>query len=567
MSWCKDGRIQMLDSPGINAVWRKKRTHRGQIYLIIALLALMTLSIYWQVAEFQFVNFDDDVCVQNNPMVLAGCSPAAVRYAFTHPYEANYIPLVWLSYMIEHDFGDYVLDSNSPGLYHLTNVALHLANTVLLFLVLLSLTGAMWRSAFVAALFAVHPLHVESVAWVTERKDVLSALFWMLTLLAYIRYARREDSRSYGLVILAFVAGLLSKSMLVTLPITLLLLDYWPLKRYGKDGPVSLSAVWKFVAEKFSMWVLVIAGCAATIWAQRSGGAVASFEHYTPGVRLANATVAYIAYIIKMFYPTNLSFLYPHPGATLPLWQIIGSGALLIAACWWAVQARHSRPYITVGWFWYMITLLPVIGIMQVGKQAMADRYTYIPLIGLFIIIAWGVTDLLKLESAGRLRKALTGAASITALLVLSVLAYAQIGTWENSYKLCEQAIRSNYNNPLAHMNLGSAYQNDGKIDEAIEHFKIAVKMQPNYVDAHFNLGTAFASQDKSDEAITEFAKTLQIAPNYYKAHNAWGVVLAKRGEIDGAIKHFRAALKINKYDQDSENNLRQALEVKSQME
>lgn len=543
-----------------------KLTSKPDILLICALLAIVTAAVYGQVASFQFVNFDDCLYVRDNPLVQAGVmSPVAVRLAFS-PYEANWIPLVWISYMIEHDIGTYILDSESAGIYHVTNALLHIANTVLLFVLLAAMTGRRWPSAFVAALFALHPLHVESVAWVAERKDVLSTLLGLLTMLAYVRYTRAQTLRNYGVVVALFALGLMAKPMLVTLPILLLLLDYWPLDRIRTvGGSADWPGVRRMLIEKIPLFAFALAGCVVTVWAQGRGGAMGSLDVYPFGVRLANALAAYTAYIGKMFRPIGLCFLYPHPGRTLPEWHVIGSAVLLAALTALACVAAPRRPYVIVGWLWYVITLVPVIGLVQVGRQAMADRYTYVPLIGLFIIVAWGIPDILSRAAADRknARPAVAAALSVCAvglIGVLAVLSYRQVGCWRDSISLCEHAIQVGYDNPLAHCNLARALEEEGNTAAAAREYRIALKLRPDYVDAYFNLGTLLGREGKVDEAVRYLSKGLQICPANAEALNNLGNALRMQGKLREAARQYRKALRLDPANDNFKTNLENTL-------
>ena len=409
---------------------------RRQVGVICVALVLLTLVVFWQTLDFSFVDLDDRAFVGSNPYVQQGLNWGSIRWALTSATSGNWQPAVWLSYML-----DYQVNGLDPQVFHLTNVALHVANTLLLFGILLSLTGLPWRSAFVAALFAIHPLHVESVAWVAERKDVLSTLFWLLTIWAYVRYVRGQNTARYIVVIAVFALGLMAKPMLVSLPIVLLLMDFWPLRRMA--GKVRLR---NLIIEKLPMLVLAAFSCGLTMWAQATGGAVQSLNDYPVGVRLANAGVAYVGYLAKMVWPRGLAVFYPHPGNTLPTWQVAGSYALLTALTALALLWARRRPYLLVGWLWYVISLIPVIGIVQVGAQAMADRYTYVPLIGIFIAVAWLVADLV---GAPR-RVGLVAAAARTGLAVvavsiiaaLAVAAHSQVGHWRDTKTLFRHALR-----------------------------------------------------------------------------------------------------------------------------
>ncbi len=374
--------------------------------LICLFLVLATLTVYWQVGNYEFVNFDDDKYIIENFHVQKGLTRDSVIWAFTATHVSNWHPLTWLSHML-----DFQLYGLNPSGHHLTNVFFHLVNTLLLFLVLKLMTGALWRSGLVAALFAVHPLHVESVVWVAERKDVLSTLFWMLTLWAYLGYTKRPGVKRYLVILLAFALGLMAKPMLVTLPFVLLLLDYWPLKRIELgQSAIGLPAAsqpstiankpgaqaFRLLLEKTPMFVLAAVSSVVTFIVQKSGGAVGALETYPFKIRMANALLSYVIYLKKMIWPQNLAVFYPHPGQSLPMWQAAGAGLLLVVVSIAVIRAGRRYPYLPVGWLWYVGTLVPVIGLVQVGDQAMADRYTYVSLIGLFIVVAWGVPDVAR---------------------------------------------------------------------------------------------------------------------------------------------------------------------------
>jgi len=540
-----------------------KPANKPETYLICALLILATAAVYWQVASFEFVNWDDPLYVRDNPMVQAGLSAGSIYYAFVTPYEANWIPLVWVSYMIDHDVGAYLFDSGSPAIHHLGNLGLHVANVVLLLLVFLRLTGSLWRSAVVAALFAVHPLHVESVAWVAERKDVLSTLFWLLTMLAYIHYAKKRTACRYALVVVSLALGLMAKPMLVTLPIVLVLLDYWPLgpRNWVGDKPrAKWATLWERVADKMSLFVLAAAGCAVTLWTQQQAGSLSSTQVYPLGVRVANALVSYADYIAKTLWPRDLAFVYPHPGNSLPIWRVVVSGIVLAGVSALATVSRRRRPYFIVGWLWYVVTLLPVIGFVQVGKQAMADRYTYVPLIGLFVMIVWGLADVLARPGerfALRARSLSIGALAVVTALAL--VAHRQVGYWRDSETLCRHAIQVSDANYVAHYALGDAKKDRGDFDGAIRQYRIALKLYPDYVEAHCNLGGLLHLRGKDSEAIRHYQQVLRTHPDYFLAHNNLGLVLLQQGKLDDAIAHFRAALRSAPNCQSVRDNLEDA--------
>jgi len=501
--------------------------------LIICLfLVLITLTCYWQIKNHDFINYDDDVYVTENHNVQNGLTFESLSWAFTTNHGSNWHPLTWVSHML-----DIELFGEKAGRHHLVNVLFHTANSLLLFFIIRRMTGAVWQSAFIAALFALHPLHVESVAWVAERKDVLSTFFWMLTIWAYVRYVERPWAGRYLPVVGFFVLGLMSKPMLVTLPFVLLLLDYWPLGRFQFGQP----GIRRLVFEKVPLFSLSLASCVATYIAQHSGGAVISLTAYSLGVRIANALVVYTAYVGKMIWPSNMAVLYPFQPA-IPLWKIAVAFLLLLAISWAAVKNIKKRPFFAVGWLWYLGTLVPVIGLVQVGLQSMADRYTYVPLIGLFIIISWGASEI---TAQWRYRHEILGAVSAGIILVLTSVTWFQIQYWDNSISLFERAIRVTQNNYVAHNNLGNSLEKLGRSDEAIGYFTKALKINPGYSEAHSNMGISLLSKGRLHEAIHHFSKALGINPFYAGAHNNLGVALTKLGRTEEAIRHYAEALRL----------------------
>jgi len=523
---------------------------------IVAVLVLLTLMVYARTLAHDFVNFDDPRYVYENAPVVAGLTWAGVHWAFTTGHESNWHPLTWLSHM-----ADCQVYSLKPWGHHLTNLLLHLASTVLLFLVLFRMTGFAWRSAFVAALFAVHPQHVESVAWLAERKDVLSAFFWILTMQAYVSYSRRPGVGRYLLFIFAFALGLMSKPMLVSLPLVLLMMDYWPMKRFGSVP------TWKLLVEKAPLLLMTVASSVITFLVQQGGGSVGRMEVFPLGVRAANACVACVTYIIKMIWPSNLAIYYVHYGHTIPTWQVVGAALTVMAVTAAAIYLRRSRPYLIVGWLWFIVTLIPVIGLVQVGSQARADRYTYIPLIGLFMLISWLAAELFGVpkpapvvSKKGRRPVETTKAAqpntglavvACAVVLVFTVSGFVQAGYWRNSETLWSHAIDATGRNPLAEKMLGEALERDGKLDEALEHYQNAVDIKPTFIEARNNLGAVLARLDRPEEAIQEYEEALRLAPasiaggrpNTAIVHNNLAHQLVKVGRFKEAIPHYQAAL------------------------
>jgi tetratricopeptide (TPR) repeat protein len=531
--------------------------------LVCLVLILATSAVYWHVTGHDFVLIDDDGYVYENRHVQNGLTSGSMIWAFNATDMANWHPLTWLSHML-----DFQLYGLNPKGHHLTSVFIHLVNTLLLFLVLKWMTGGLWRSGFVAAFFALHPLHVESVAWVAERKDVLSTLFWMLTIWAYLGYVKRPGVKRYLLILLPFALGLMAKPMLVTLPCVLLLLDYWPLERIQlgqtcicgtAPGVPAINVhtptrqAFRLLAEKTPFFTLAAVSCFVTFVVQRTGGAVRTFEVYPFNTRIANAALAYVSYIIKMIWPQNLAVLYPHPGQSLPMWQAAAAGLLLLLISTVVIRAGRRYPYLPVGWFWYLGTLVPVIGLVQVGPQAMADRYTYVPLIGLFIMIAWGVPEIVPRWPH---RKLSFATLSTTLFLFLMVLTWKQVQYWKNSISLFEHTLEVTSNNWLCNNSLGIALDREGRTDDAIKHYLAALRIRPDYVKAHSNLGYALVREGRTDDAIKHYLEALRIKPDYVEAHNNLGNALAREGRIDDAIKHYLEALRIKPDLAEAHNNL-----------
>lgn len=520
--------------------------------LIYALLCLTTLGLYYQVGNFEFINFDDDEYITENIHLKEGALLKKVKWCFTATYANNWHPLTWLSHLLDIELYGY-----SAGKHHLTNVFFHIFNTLLLFTLLQKITNNLGRSAFVAALFAVHPLHVESVAWVAERKDVMSAFFFLLTLISYHSYSRHPGFKNYMLTFLLLTLGLMSKPMLVTTPFVLLLLDYWPLNRIDLSKTTlsrseDLKELIFLVIEKIPLLLPVIFSTIITFSVQKLGGAVAASTIYPLDVRLANALIAYVTYIFKMVWPAKLAIYYPHPG--MPSWQqILGYGLLFTTLSVFAFFLRKRYPYILVGWLWYLGMLVPVIGLIQVGSQAMADRYTYLPLIGLFIIIAWGVPDLLK-NRFNNPKIPLIFA--FISLVILFLISQNQIRYWKNSITLFQHALEVTEDNFIAHHNLGVALSKRGHYNEAIEHYAQTLRIVPNYVSAHHNMGIALAKQGKQDEAIQKYNDVLHLAPNHKEVYFSLGNAMVAKGMLEQAVSYFQKAIKLNPSHAETYNNL-----------
>ena len=527
----------------------------GLPLIVGLLLILATVGVFWQVVSHDFVNYDDTRYVTQNPKTQGGLSAEGAIWAFTTGAVSNWHPLTWLSHMLDcHIFG---LD---PRGHHLTNVVFHAGNTLLLFFLFRFMTGATWKPAMAAALFGLHPLHAESVAWVSERKDVLSTCFWLLTMLAYAWYVRGPELKRYLLVVLAFALGLMAKPMLVTLPFVLLLMDYWPLKRFGLaglSGSHGQKKRWDLVWEKSPLFLLSLISSIITFQVQKQGLAVQTLELIPLGSRIANALVSYGSYLWKTIWPAHLAVYYPHPMEGLPTWQILSSAFFLLCISAFFFWERRKRPYLIVGWLWFLGTLVPVIGLVQVGGQAMADRYTYVPLIGLFISLSWAVDGV---ASAWPRSKSWLVAAVGLIIFILGACTWFQLRHWKNTMSLFKHALEVTEGNQLAHNQFGLALLRAGKTEEAIVHFSEALRITPQYVNALVNLGNAFKDQGKLDESALQYRRALNYAPEHVTAINNLGILLAMRGKTDEAVSHFSRVLDIDPDNARAHNNMGIAL-------
>lgn len=505
------------------------------------LLILVTGVAYWHTLGSKFItDFDDGVYVTNNPCLTQGLNLWSLRWAMTTFHAANWHPLTWLSHIT-----DYQLYGLNPMGHHFSNLLFHIANTLLLFLLLTRMTGAVWKSALVAALFAIHPIHVESVAWVAERKDLLSTFFWLITMHSYVSYANRPRSLTYVAMLLCFGLGLMAKPMLVTLPLVLLMLDYWPLGR--------MYLGWRLVWEKTPLVAMSIASCIVTMVAQRSGGAVATLVQLPLAGRIANAVVSYVEYILAMLWPRNLSAFYPHHGAG-PILTTLGAAVLLIAVSSAVLWKSRHYPYLGVGWLWYLVTLVPVIGLVQVGSQSMADRYSYMTLTGLFVIVAWGVPDLIAARS-GAVTRALPLAA-VALIITLAVSTYVQTGYWRDESSLFARAIKVTPNNSMAYLQMGLMRDRAGQANEAAVYLKKSVDCAPDSVVARLNLGRVLIKLGRTDEGFGYLRAALGDGPNQAEVHKcvAFGYYGAK--DLDNAARECRIALKLDPKDAEAESLL-----------
>ncbi len=550
-----------------------ENSRRWLVPSICLALAALTCAVFGQTLTHQFVDFDDNAYVYKNPVVARGLTLQGLAWAFNGAHAHNWHPLTWVSHML-----DCQLYGLKPAGHHLTNLILHTAAAIVLFLSLRRMTGKVWPGACVAVIFAVHPLRVESVAWVAERKDVLSGLFFVLTIAAYWRFVQRPKSPSrYVLVALLFVLGLMCKPMLVTLPLVLLLLDYWPLRRQ--------ESVTKLAIEKAPLFAISLASCVVTLLAQKA--AIQSTESYPLALRLANAVVSCAVYLRQMVWPEGLAVLYPYPHHGLPPLEVALSALLLAAVSIIAWTERKTRPWLLVGWLWYLIMLLPALGIVQAGNQAHADRYTYLPQIGIYLSITWLLADWLA-------NRVVLGGLAAGVIAALAVCAWRQTGYWKNSETLWARALACTTDNAMAHYgmgnvfvakkdwpdaaiefqkavmikpdyveahsNLGIALFNEGKTGEAIAQYQMALELQPDFADARANLGDVYLQKQDWDQAIDWYQKALQLDPDRATARGNLGIALYRKGRTDEAITQFRLAVALNPGDTETHYNLGEAL-------
>ncbi len=543
-------------------------------YIVALSLAILTFTVYFKIISNEFVIYDDDEYIMENTNIQSGLNAQSLKWAFTTTYASNWHPLTWLSHIV-----DYQLYSMNPAGHHLTNLLLHILNTVFLFLVMKQMTRRIWECAFVAAVFGIHPLHVESVAWAAERKDVLSTLFGIATIGMYTRYVRNQHIKNYLSVTILFTLGLMSKPMLVTLPFVLLLLDYWPLNRMGfieSDSGVHQRVRFShLLREKVPLFLLAAISCVVTFVIQQKAGATSQMEIIPLPDRIANALVSYVSYIAKMFWPSNLAVMYPFHGFTLGSWQAWIASIILIFVTWMVIRRYRQSPYLLVGWLWFLGILVPVIGLIQAGAQSMADRYTYVPLVGLLLMLTWGASDL---SATWKARNVILGISAGIVILLLCIVTTSQISYWHDSVALFKHSLAVTENNAIIHNNLGVVLARQEKFNEASEHFSEALRINPAYIaasenlnhareklkmtdavtrnaneleldpnsaNAHFNSGNLLAQQGKNKEAIEQFMIAVRLNPNLAYAHNNLASLLAREGKTTEAIEHYKEALRI----------------------
>jgi tetratricopeptide (TPR) repeat protein len=533
---------------------------RTQLVLRLAICAgliAITWAVFGQTFHHQFINYDDPLYVLDNAHVRAGLTWRGIAWAFTHVHSQNWHPLTTISHML-----DCQLFGVNPGPHHLVNVFFHSIAAALLFILLAQITGGpsrtggIWLSGFVAAVFAIHPLRVESVAWIAERKDVLSGVFFMLTLIAYAAYTRKQTIGRYLTMSILFACGLMSKPMLITTPIVLVLLDYWPLDRFARRGTSpsdrqTRTTVSKLLIEKIPLFALSIGSCVATLWAQNF--ALGSTEFLPLKWRITNALFSYFEYVRQMFWPVDLIPFYLHPENRLETWRLLLAVIVVVAVTATALLRRRQNPYLFVGWFWYLVMLIPVIGIVQVGLQGHADRYTYLPQIGLYFALVWLIWDLTK---SWQQQKILLSAAAMIVLGTLSILSWKQTTHWRDTETLWRHTLAVTPDSDVAHAGLGGILFVRGQIEEAIDHYENALRLRDGNTAAHFGLGRALAAKQKTDAAIFHFQKALSIQPDYIAASNDLGVLFAGKGEIKEAIDAWRQSLSFDPDNADAANNI-----------
>jgi len=528
-----------------------------------AVIVVLVWIVFGQTLSHDFVNYDDKTYVYGNSLVEDGLSWHGLARAFVDRQTNNWHPLTIVSHMI-----DCQVYGLKPGGHHFTNVLLHTIAVVLLLLFLRDVTGHFWRSAFVTALFAIHPLRVESVAWIAERKDVLSAVFFFLTLGAYARYVRSRSLGRYLTMSILFACGLMSKPMLVTTPAVLLMLDYWPLARGQRSevrGQRFKAEIWlKLVVEKLPLFALSAASSIVAFALQvQSPSSVGQLPFFW---RLQNALVTYLTYIWQMFWPANLAVFYPHPDNHLALWQVALAAAFLIATSWVVFALRRTRPYLLVGWLWYLIMLLPVIGIVEVGLQGHADRYTYLPQVGLYIALTWFVADI---SASLRHRKEILPTAGSAVVIILSLCAWKQTTYWRNSETLWTHTLAVTTDNDVALTNFGTFLMERGQLDEALSYFQRALAVRSRSEHHHYNfslalihdsVGNVLARKGRLDDAIVHLRQAIELRPDYPDAHYNLGTALFQKGDLDGAIAQWRTTLSIHPYDAGAHTSLGNAL-------
>ena len=505
-------------------------SHQKQLILVYIILTLAALVVFWQVNQYDFINFDDNVYVTENSHVLSGITLDGLRWAFKTTDAQFWHPLTWLSLMLDNQ-----IHGLNAGGYHLTNLILHILSTLLLFWLFNRMTGAIWKSAFVAALFALHPLHVETVTWIAKRKDVLSAFFWMLTLCLYVYYTEKVSIRRYLLVLFPFACALMSKSMVVTLPVIMIILDYWPLSRLqSRQGN---SILWQ-LREKIPFFILSAVFSIITIYV-RYNWENPFLSNFPMRSRFVNAPVSFINYLGKIFWPRDMAVFYPFSGQ-IPAWQVIGSTLLIIVISTVVIIAVKRFPYLFVGWLWYAVTILPVIGIIQVGIRAVSDNYTYLPSIGIAVMLAWGIPLLFPSE---KIRRKILFPAGIAAIVILAILTWQQCGYWKNSIELLKHTLVVTKSNALAHGCLAYALEDEGNIEEAIIHYNKVIDLKYDSAGDYSNRANAYAKLGQYQRAIEDYNKAISIKPNMPTLYYNRATAYVEFGQYQSAIADFNKAI------------------------
>jgi tetratricopeptide (TPR) repeat protein len=581
---------------------KHKSANQNRLIISISVIAII-LASYWQVQNYGFISYDDQLYIVDNYRIHSGFTFKSVVDALTNVHTGHWHPLTIMSHML-----DWNLFGDNAGGHHWTSVIIHILNAVLLFLFFQYLTGAIWKSAFIAALFAIHPINVESVAWIAERKNVLSTFFWILTMFLYVWYVRSPSWKRYLPMFLCFALGLMAKPMLVTLPFVLLLLDYWPLNRtiinqQNKNQaeipePISLKKykITSLIWEKVPLLFLTAISICLTFYAAKSVGTIVGLGNMPLTKRIGNTIFYYALYLKKLFWPIDLAVFYPLY-SEIPIWQIAIAVLLLGGISILVFLYSRQHPYLLVGWFWYLGTLVPVIGIVQVGNQSIADRYAYVPFIGLFIIIAWGGY---QVSSKIRYAKVLTALVATFIVMMFAAATYSQVKVWKNSVTLFEDALKSNPDNYLAYNVLGLEAVNRGEHELALSYYYMALKINPRFdpaynntgnllikmgrpydairnyekalkinkmsVEAHYNLGVALLQENYLEGAIAHFREAVELRRDYVEAHNNWGVALMKMGNIQKAVAHFKEALRLNPRHPEALKNIKNAISMQKKI-
>jgi len=520
-------------------MFRKPDIAKSKKTLIIyVVFVAVILAVYGQVHQFEFVNIDDNIYVTENYHIKSGITLESIRWALTTTYAEFWHPLTWLSLM-----ADYELYGLHAGGYHVTNLILHILSTLLLFWLFHRMTGALWKSAFVAAFFALHPLHVESVAWVSERKDVLSAFFWMLTLCCYVVYTEKQSVKRYLLVVFSFVLALLSKPMVVTLPVIMILLDYWPLKRFESKKENVL--LWQ-IKEKIPFFACSAIIIFFLLYSPHQQEAI--FKPFSLLSRLANAPVAFMTYLVKTFWPHNMAVFYPFP-SSIPAWKVFIASLLITVVCIFVIVKLKRLPYLFVGWGWFAVAIAPVIGIIQISltaPYAMADRYHYLPSIGIAVMLAWGVSHLFNGKNK---HKNILFPAAVSIFILFSFFTWRQCGFWKNSESLWEHALKVTKNNFMAHGNFGFVLMSQGKTQEALDHFQQALRLKPDHVLLYLNRGGAYAELGFYENAFADFNKAILIKKDFAASYQCRGIIYSKIGQYRKAVEDFNASLRLKPDD------------------